>query len=63
MAGYVLMSNHYHLALETPEPNLVEGMRWLQSTFANRFNRFRGERGHVFQGRYNAILIEDYLGL
>ena len=57
------MSNHYHLALETPEPNLVEGMRWLQSTFANRFNRFRGERGHVFQGRYNAILVEDFLGL
>jgi putative transposase len=61
--GYVLMSNHYHLALETPEPNLVEGMCWLQSTFANRFNRFRGERGHVFQGRYNAILVEDHLGL
>jgi REP element-mobilizing transposase RayT len=53
------MRNHYHLALETPEPNLVEGMQWLQSTYANRFNRFRGERGHVFQGRYQAIVVED----
>lgn len=61
--GYVLMSNHYHLALETPEGNLSEGMRWLQSTYANRFNRFRGERGHVFQGRYKAILVEDLAGL
>lgn len=34
--AYVVMSNHYHLAVETPEPNLVEGMRWLQSTFATR---------------------------
>src|SRR5690625_3281078 len=53
--AYVLMSNHYHLALETPEANLVAGMQWLQSTFANRFNRFRNERGHVFQGRYKAL--------
>jgi REP element-mobilizing transposase RayT len=42
--AYVLMSNHYHLAWETPEANLVPGMAWLQGTFANRFNRFRGER-------------------
>jgi REP element-mobilizing transposase RayT len=61
--AYVLMSNHYHLALETPAGNLVEGMRWLQATFSNRFNRFRGERGHVFQGRYQALVIEpDGLG-
>lgn len=61
--AYVLMSNHYHLALETPSGNLVEGMRWLQATFSNRFNRFRGERGHVFQGRYKALVIEtDGLG-
>lgn len=55
--AYVIMSNHYHLVLETPEPNLVVGMKWLQSTFATRFNRFRNERGHVFQGRYKSILI------
>ena len=57
--AYVIMSNHYHLAVETPEPNLVEGMKWLQSTFAVRFNRLRKERGHVFQGRYKSILIGE----
>ena len=57
--AYVIMRNHYHLALETPEPNLIEGMHWLQSTFATRFNRFRGERGHLFQGRYQALLVEN----
>ena len=56
--AYVIMSNHYHLAMETPHPNLVEGMQWLQSTFATRFNRFHGERGHVFQGRYKALVVE-----
>jgi REP element-mobilizing transposase RayT len=56
--SWVLMSNHYHLCLETPEPNLVEGMKWLQSTFANRFNRYRNANGHVFQGRYQAILLD-----
>ncbi len=53
--AYVLMSNHYHLAVETPAGNLVAGMHWLQATFANRFNRLRGERGHLFQGRYKAL--------
>lgn len=43
--AYVIMSNHYHFAVETPEPNLVDGMRWLQSTFATRFNRFRTRKG------------------
>ena len=57
--AWCLMSNHYHLLLETPEPNLVDGMRWLQSVFANRFNRFRKENGHVFQGRYKSIVLED----
>jgi putative transposase len=57
--AYVIMSNHYHLVVETPEPNLVAGMKWLQSTFATRFNRFRKERGHVFQGRYKAILVGE----
>src|SRR5258708_2978389 len=56
--GFVIMGNHYHLALETPKGNLVSGIQWLQSTFANRFNRLRGERGHLFQGRYKSILVE-----
>jgi putative transposase len=57
--AYVLMSNHYHLAIETPEANLVAGMQWLQATFANRFNKLRNERGHLFQGRYKALLVEE----
>jgi REP element-mobilizing transposase RayT len=57
--AWTIMRNHFHLALETPGPNLVEGMHWLQSTFACRFNRFRNERGHLFQGRYQALLIEN----
>jgi putative transposase len=61
--AWCLMSNHYHLLLETPESNLVEGMKWLQGTFASRFNRFRKESGHVFQGRYKAIIVDgDALG-
>jgi len=56
--AYVIMRNHYHLAIETPQGNLVSGMQWLQSTFANRFNRFRKEQGHVFQGRYKSLIIE-----
>jgi REP element-mobilizing transposase RayT len=56
--AYVLMRNHFHLAVETPKGNLVAGMQWLQATFANRFNRLRGERGHLFQGRYKALLVE-----
>jgi putative transposase len=57
--AYVLMRNHYHVAVETPEPNLVAGMHWLQSTWCTRFNRFRKENGHLFQGRYRSLLVED----
>jgi putative transposase len=62
--AYCLMDNHYHLALETPEPNLSVGMQWLQATFANRFNRQVRQRGHVFQGRFKALVVErdEYLG-
>ena len=61
--AHVVMSNHYHLAVATPRANLVEGMHWLQSTFATRFNRLRQERGHLFQGRYQALLVEDAAAL
>ena len=57
--AFVIMGNHYHLALETPQGNLVAGMQWLQSTFANRFNKLRGEREHLFQGRYKSLLVEE----
>jgi REP element-mobilizing transposase RayT len=58
LLAFVIMRNHFHLVLETPRPNLVEGMHWLETTFSVRFNRFRKEHGHVFQGRYTALLIE-----
>lgn len=61
--AHVVMSNHYHLAVETPRANLVEGMHWLQSTYATRFNRLRQARGHLFQGRYQALLVEDMMAL
>lgn len=56
--SYVLMSNHYHLLIETPEPNLVAGMKWFQGTYTQRFNRRHQLCGHLFQGRYKAIPIE-----
>jgi putative transposase len=56
--AYAIMRNHFHLALETPKANLVVGMQWLQSTFASRFNKYRHENGHLFQGRYKSILVE-----
>jgi len=56
--AFVVMGNHFHLALETPRGNLVSGMQWLQSTFANRFNHLRKECGHLFQGRYKSLVVE-----
>ena len=56
--AFVLMSNHYHLLMETPEPNLVEGMRWFQSTYTQRFNAMFKRRGHLYQGRYKAIPVQ-----
>jgi REP element-mobilizing transposase RayT len=61
--AWCLMSNHYHLALRTPRANLVDGMQWLQGTFAVRFNRFRDERGHLFQGRYKSLIVDPAGGL
>lgn len=53
--AWVLMSNHFHLLLETPEPNLVTGMKWLLGTFSQGWNARRSRRGHVFQGRYKSV--------
>ena len=55
--AYVLMGNHYHLLLETPEPNLVVGMKWFQGTYTQRFNARHRRWGHLFQGRYKALPI------
>ncbi len=56
--AYVLMGNHYHVLLETPKANLVKGMKWLQSTYTQRYNARYRQRGHLFQGRYKAIPVE-----
>lgn len=52
------MTNHYHLVLETAEANLGQGMRHLNSVYSARFNRAHSHVGHLFQGRYYAILVE-----
>ena len=49
--AYCLMDNHYHLLIETPEANLVQGMQRLNSMYAQRFNRRHQRVGHLFQGR------------
>ena len=61
--AYCLMSNHYHLLIETPDSNLSKGMRHLNGVYTQRFNRKYNRVGHVFQGRYKAILVqkESYL--
>ncbi len=56
--AYCLMNNHYHLVIETPEANLSGGMRHLNATYAQKFNKKHNRVGHLFQGRYKAILIE-----
>ena len=56
--AYCLMPNHYHLVIETPEPNLVTGKAWLQSTYTIRLNHRHQLFGHVFSGRYKAQLVE-----
>ncbi len=57
--AFALMGNHYHFLLETPEPNLVDGMRWFQGTYTQRFNARHQVWGHLFQGRYKALLVDD----
>ena len=56
--AYILMSNHYHLLVETPKGNLVRGMHWFQATCTTRYNRRHGLSGHLFAGRYKSLLID-----
>ncbi len=56
--AYCLMSNHYHLLVETPDANLSKGMRQLNGVYTQIFNRLHGKVGHVFQGRYKAVLVD-----
>ena len=53
-----MMENHFHFVPETPQPNLVDGMHWFLSTYTNRFNRRHKLCGHVFSGRYKAIIVD-----
>ena len=61
--AYCLMSNHYHLLIETPDGNLSQGMRQLNGVYTQYSNRRHRRVGHLFQGRYKAILVqkESYL--
>lgn len=61
--AYCLMDNHYHIVIETAEPNLSKGMRQLNGVYTQFYNRQHGRVGHVFQGRYKGILVErdEYL--
>lgn len=63
--AWVLMANHYHWVIQTPGANLVAGMKWFQNTYTRRLNTRHGKWGHVFGGRYKAILVQgaggDYL--
>jgi len=56
--SYTLMDNHFHLILETPERTLSRGMQWLNSKYAQAFNRRHDRVGHLFQGRFKGILVE-----
>jgi REP element-mobilizing transposase RayT len=56
--AYCLMGNHYHLLLETPEPNLSRGMRQLNGTYTQRFNRRHERVGHLLQGRFHAVIVD-----
>ena len=56
--AYVLMSNHYHLLLETPVPNLSQAMQWLNLSYTVWFNRRRQRAGHLLQGRFKAIVFD-----
>ena len=56
--AYCLMNNHYHLIIETPDGNLSHGMRQLNGVYTQLFNKRHNRVGHIFQGRYKAILIQ-----
>ncbi len=56
--AYCLMRNHFHLVIETPQPNLVVGMKWLLGVYTKRFNIRHKLCGHLFAGRYKALLVD-----
>ena len=56
--AYCLMPNHFHLVVETPQANLVAGMKWFLGTYTSRFNRRHKVFGHLFSGRYKALVVD-----
>jgi len=56
--AYCLMANHFHLVVETPQPTLVAGMKWFLGTYTGRFNRRHKVFGHLFSGRYKALIVD-----
>ena len=56
--AWCLMDNHYHLLIETPDSNLSKGMRYLNGVYTQRFNRRHAHVGHLFQGRFKAVLVD-----
>src|ERR1041384_8119328 len=56
--AYCLMKNHFHMVLETPRANLVDGMKWFLGTFTSRFNCKHKLFGHLFSGRYKALIVD-----
>ncbi len=64
LQGYVLLENHYHLLVETPRGNLTGGMQWLNVSYSMGFNRRHHRVGHLFQGRFKAVLVDwEHWGL
>ncbi len=57
--AYVLMTNHYHLLLRTRKPNLSKAMQWLGTSYTRRFNLRNSQSGHLFQGRFKSIIVEN----
>ena len=56
--AWCLMGNHFHLVLETPQANLVAGMKWFLGTYTSRFNRRHKLSGHLFGGRYKSLIVD-----
>ncbi len=56
---FCVMGTHYHLLIQTPEPNIAAGMQYLNGCYAQSFNRRHGRVGHLFQGRYHTALVES----
>ena len=57
--AFCLMDNHYHLFVCTPRPNLHLALQWLGANYTRAFNRRHGRDGHLFKGRYHAVLVDD----